>query len=144
MDEPGAVRPNIYASTRLARTQRSLPLNAYSTSVMLPRLGRRSAEPRDASLALPPPSRSGEYAFFGTTARTPLGLEVPFKIGSDSLMSGPQTLFGRIFKDFKSATVRNIKGCVGNFSVRACFFKKIGQFFGRARRSDVTGLVSKS
>ena len=120
VDEPLAVTPNIYASTRLARTQARLPLKCYSTLVTLQRCGRRAAEPRKA-------------LFYKT-----LFQGVPLEIGSDSLMSGPQTFFLSFGEDFESATIRNIKSCVGNFSVRACFFKKIGQFLRRPRRSDVT------
>jgi len=114
VNEPGAVRPNIYASMRLARTQARLPLGRYSTLATLQGCGRWAAELLKGFI-----------------------LRGSLEIGSDFLVKGPQTFFFKFGKDFKSATVRNIKGCVGNFSIRACFFKKIGQFFGRARRSDV-------
>jgi hypothetical protein len=48
VDEPLTVTLNIYASTRLARTQARLPLNGNSTLVTLRRAGRRAAEPRKA------------------------------------------------------------------------------------------------
>ena len=60
------------------------------------------------------------------------------EIGSDLLMSGPQLFFFGFGEDFESGTVRNIKGCVCDLTVRTYFFKKIGQFFSRPRRSDVT------
>ena len=44
VDEPGAVRPNIYASKRLARTQARLPLGCFSTLATLQGCGRWAAE----------------------------------------------------------------------------------------------------
>jgi hypothetical protein len=119
VDEPLAVTPDIYASARLARTQARLPLNGNSALVTLQRAGRRAAEPRKA-------------LFFNFISR------VPLEIGSDLLMSGPQLFFFCFGEDFKSGTVRNIKGCVCDLAVRADFFKKIDQFFSRPRRSEVT------
>jgi hypothetical protein len=50
----------------------------------------------------------------------------------------PQFLILSFGEDFKSRSVGNIKGCVGELAVRTYFFKKIGQFLKAARRSDVT------
>jgi len=62
VDEPGAVRPNIYASKRLARTQEHLLLKAILRQFCYSVLSRCADEPRDALLAIPPTSRTGENA----------------------------------------------------------------------------------